>query len=132
MARVCEILVVEDEADLATVVRDLLSEEGYRVTVAASHATAGALLAVERFDVVLLDSPGAALGEAAWAAMARLRALAGDTPVVLFTAHHPALVGDVAAHGFAAVVHKPFDLEQLLAVVDRELPADCEAAPDAA
>jgi hypothetical protein len=37
MARECDILVVEDDAEIGMLVRDLLNMEGYRVTVAANY-----------------------------------------------------------------------------------------------
>jgi CheY-like chemotaxis protein len=82
--------------------------------------------------LVLLDTPGAPLTVAHWDAMDRLRLLAGATPVVLFTAHHDDLLGDHAARGFHGVIRKPFDVADLLAVVNLTVPDDCASALDAA
>ena len=132
MGRICEVLVVEDDDILGELVRDLLRGEGHRVTVARDYARALALLGHDSFDVVLLDSPGVPLHAAHWEAMGRVRERAGDTPIVLFTAHREADVADYAAHGFRAVVHKPFDVGDLLDAIERALPDDCEADPSAA
>lgn len=132
MARVCDILVVEDDPEIGTLVGDLLDMEGYRVTVAAHYHAAAAALAAGRFDVVLLDTPGAPLTAAHWDAMGRLRALAGDTPVVLFTAHGDNALDDHAARGFHGVIRKPFNLDDLLAVVNVIMPDDCAPESHAA
>lgn len=132
MAQVCEILVVEDDAYLGELVRDILGDEGYRVTAAADYPAAAAALTRQSFDFVLLDTPGAALTAGDWDRMARLRGLAGDTPMVLFTAHHQTEVADSAARGFHAVIHKPFGVDDLLAVVNRALPDECVAESKAA
>ncbi len=49
------ILVVDDEADIRELVRDILSEEGYAVDVAANAAEARAACARQAPDLVLLD-----------------------------------------------------------------------------
>ena len=132
MARVCDILVAEDDAEIGMLVRDLLGVEGYRVTVAADYQAAAAALAGRRFDLVLLDTPGASLTVARWEAMARLRALAGAAPVYLFTAHADRTLDDLAARGFHGAIRKPFDLDALVAVVSDLMPDDCAQGSDAA
>lgn len=42
--------------------------------------------------------------------------------MVLYTAHHGATVADLAAHGLREVPLKPFDLDELRAVVARLIP----------
>ena len=49
------ILLVEDDARLATMVADYLSEAGFRPTTTALGAEAGRLLRRESFDAVILD-----------------------------------------------------------------------------
>jgi len=49
------ILVVDDEADIRDLVREILTEEGYAVDVAANAAEARAACAQEAPDLVLLD-----------------------------------------------------------------------------
>ena len=49
------ILVVDDEADLAGLMRDMLEGAGYEVATAESGAVALALLDTARFDAVVSD-----------------------------------------------------------------------------
>ena len=49
------ILVVDDEADIRELVREILTEEGYEVEVASSAAEAKAACAAQAPDLVLLD-----------------------------------------------------------------------------
>ena len=127
MARPCDILVVEDNAEIGVLVNVLLDEEGYCVDVVADYHAATAKLGSARFDLVLLDTPGAPLTAAHWDAMAQLRELAGDTPVLLFTAHHDDTLTDHAARGFHGIIRKPFDLDTLVAAVNRAMPDECAA-----
>lgn len=110
------ILVVEDDEDTAAALRMLLADEGY-----ASITTPDvrkALLALDTHDpgLVLLDwSLDDGSGEAVLFA-ARGRAGAG-TPVVLMTGS-----SSLCAHAAKAadgILRKPFDVGELLQVVDR-------------
>lgn len=49
------VLVVDDEADIRALIQEILSDEGYRVTVAADANEARAARAADRFDLILLD-----------------------------------------------------------------------------
>ena len=50
-----QVLVVDDEADIRALISEILSEEGYGVTVAGNAAEARAAHGASRFDLVLLD-----------------------------------------------------------------------------
>ena len=49
------VLVVDDEADIRALIKDILSDENYGVTVAANAAEARAAREKRKFDLVLLD-----------------------------------------------------------------------------
>ena len=49
------ILVVDDEADIRSLVKEILTEEGYDVDVAANGAEARALRQKQHPDLILLD-----------------------------------------------------------------------------
>src|SRR5690606_37156625 len=49
------VLVVDDEADIRALIQEILTDENYRVTVAANAAEARASRKEHRFDLVLLD-----------------------------------------------------------------------------
>jgi len=50
-----KILVVDDEPDIRNVVKDILEDEGYLVTMAADADNARQLFSADDFDLVLLD-----------------------------------------------------------------------------
>ena len=118
------ILVVEDHAPAAEMVADFLGDEGYDVVAAVELPAAEAALAARRFDLVLCDSlrrSTTGLLTDRWAALERVRDLAGDAPVVLLTAYRPDYFADWRERGFAALLPKPFRLDELLATVRRHL-----------
>ena len=122
-----KVLVVEDDATILDLVRESLRGEGYRVAVAASFAQAVEALSHARFDLVLADALGAATTDPQadrWAILERVRDLAGYTPVVIFTAHRQSDFADFKERGFSDLLLKPFDLDDLLETVRRNLPGE--------
>jgi CheY-like chemotaxis protein len=87
------------------------------VAEALRHARVGLLLADAR-----LPGAGGVAGDR-WAAVERVRALAGAAPVVIVTAYRAEDFADYAARGFAGLLTKPFDLDELTATARRHLPA---------
>jgi DNA-binding NtrC family response regulator len=55
LARVPSVLIIDDDMDLASNVRDILQEEGYRVEVAHNSETAIRLCRQAAFDVAICD-----------------------------------------------------------------------------
>lgn len=120
MARGGRILLVEDNPEIAAIIGEFLGDEGYAVATAASVEQALDALAGARYDLVLADAlADLAPGGAHWAAVERIRDAAGETPIVICTAHDPARFDDFAARGFAGLIAKPFDLDDLLEPIGR-------------
>jgi two-component system OmpR family response regulator len=115
------ILVVDDDDTILALVRECLGDEGYRVVVASTEADALTALSAVRFALVLTDAfVGRSSGVLEyWPALERIRAAAGAAPVVVFSAHAERMFAGFMERGFNAVVHKPFDLDDLTAVVRR-------------
>jgi len=115
------ILVVDDEPDIRDLVREILEDEGYRVSVAENGSTARAAFANEPPDLVLLDIwmpdvDGITLLRE-WSAGGGLAC-----PVVVMSGHGTVETAIEAtrlgAHDF---VQKPISLARLLAVVTQAL-----------
>jgi two-component system response regulator MprA len=110
------ILVVEDDAEMAQVPVQGLEEEAYQVNLARDGATALAISRTTSFDVVLLDVmlPGVDGLEVA----RRLRARRADVGVLMLTARDtPADVVKGLDAGADDYLTKPFSFEELLARV---------------
>jgi two-component system response regulator QseB len=122
------ILVIEDDEAIAEVLHQVLSDEGYTVEHARSPQQARALLAAPdaaSWDLIISDASLARNGNPlAW--LNELRALTA-VPIVIVSAWPQALLADYAERGFAAVLEKPFDLDDLLAVVRRQASAPAGA-----
>jgi CheY-like chemotaxis protein len=145
-----KVMIVEDDPVLGDLVHGLLIDEGYTAWVVGAavlgRAEPGALeAAVGRLepDCVLLDGGGRKGYGASWAHAAWMHDRARPVPTVMFTSDVPATREARAsastrsqAAGFFAVLDKPFDLDELLATVDRavgqSVPFDTSPAADAA
>ena len=107
------ILVVEDDPDVATVVEEILTAEGYEVV---HTGAAGALrLAREgRPDVILLDYAMPDLDGAELSRRLRADPTTAAIPLILMSAHPRAARPRIPID---AELPKPFDLEALSTVV---------------
>ena len=111
------ILLVEDETHLAIGIKYNLEAEGYLVEVAGDGPTALAKLADTElaFDLVILDLM--LPGMSGYAVCGSLRGDGNDVPVLMLSARTLAedrIRGyDVGADSY---LHKPFDLDELLAM----------------
>ena len=120
------VLLVDDDADIADLVLAILTDHGYAVSTLV-HTTHDSLLAavgIQEPDCVLLDSSEGAEYGSSWAEAAKLATRARSIPTIMFTAHsldvreaRNAQSDRARAADFAAIVSKPFGLDELLASV---------------
>ena len=118
------LLVVDDEADLADLLRFVLEEAGYRVAVAGDGRAALRRLAEGGCDLVVSDVMMPFLDGAGLAAAMRADPALRDIPLVLMSAAHAA-AAQRAPH--AAFLLKPFDVSVILATVTRLIGPDGNA-----
>jgi DNA-binding NtrC family response regulator len=115
------ILVVDDEADIRGLVKEILSEEGYEVEVAADAAQARVARARHEPDLVLLDIwmpqvDGITLLRE-WSA-----SIVDGCPVVMMSGHGTVETAVEATRlGAFDFVEKPLSLAKLLRTVERAL-----------
>ena len=114
---IAPVLVVEDDDDTRGALIELLESEGYSVRAVADGASALAALRVERFrlmvmDLLLPDMDGYELRRRQLADPALAR-----VSVIVLTADSSARLDGVP------IVRKPFDIDDLLAVVRAEIDA---------
>ncbi len=111
-----QILVVEDEPRMASLLRTAFEEEGYRTTVVLDGALALEMTRVGTFDVIVLDVMIPRLD--GFSVARQLRQWGNQTPILMLTAKdgdRDAVRGlDCGADDYLT---KPFSLEVLLAHV---------------
>lgn len=122
------ILIVDDEEAISWSLRRAFERQGFRVGVAASAESAFAQAPALKPDVVILDVR--LPGMDGLSALAKMRELTHDAPVIVITAHGNLSTAVRAVEGGAFdYVAKPFDLAQIQAVVTRALASRPGDAP---
>jgi two-component system phosphate regulon response regulator PhoB len=112
------ILLVEDEAALAELVRYNLASQGFRATIASSGEEAELLVAEEQFDLIVLDWMLPGLSGIELCRRMRQREATRTIPILMLTAR-----GEEAdrvrglATGADDYVVKPFSMPEILARV---------------
>jgi len=114
------ILVVDDEPDVAAVVKDVLATAGHDVDTAMSGAVALQMIELTAYDLVFTD-----LGMpdmSGWDVAEKINTVKPGLTVALVTGWGTSLDEvDAARRGVSAVVHKPFEIDELLAIAHRLL-----------
>lgn len=107
------ILVIDDEQDIVEILEEALRAEGHEVETALSGEDGLKKAAVSRYDLVFTDLGMPDLS--GWDVAARLRDLRPPVPVVLVTGWGASIEeNEVREHEISAVVHKPFELRDLV------------------
>jgi CheY-like chemotaxis protein len=120
MAKLKNIMVVDDNPDIVTVVKTLLEGKGYKVQAACSGQEVFILLAKQKPDLIILDIMMPRMD--GLEVLTRLKSYSNTRliPVVLLTAKQPdeAIYGgyDIWADSY---ITKPFTNPQLLNVINR-------------
>ncbi len=110
------VLLVDDDQDLRDSIAELLRQRGYVVATAEDGHAALAVIAGNGMPcVVLLDLVMPVMD--GWKFLAAVQAdpHLSAIPIVIASAH----AATHAPSGIAGVLHKPFDLDELFAVVAR-------------
>lgn len=120
------VLIVEDDEAVSQVVTEVLTEAGYRPITVADHRQIAEM--VERWHprCVLLDGELTRSGESrSWRDAAAIHRAHPALPIVLFTGDAAVVAEARAARsyrsraaGFAAIIGKPFVMEELVATVN--------------
>lgn len=120
------VLCVDDDHSIGETVQAVLTDEGYDVTCLFEITDRALRRAIDelRPDCLLLDSSSRTDYGDSWGAAAWIRHLVRAVPVVMFSAHladsreaQANLTERAQEAGFAAVLLKPFSIDQLVEAV---------------
>jgi DNA-binding response OmpR family regulator len=111
------ILVTDDNKNIREFCRVALEEDGYRVVLASDGFEALQAFREETLNLVILDIGMPRMN--GLETLERLKAIAPEVPVILFTAHDGDCLRDRRGDLASACVEKSADLTELLRTVDR-------------
>ena len=118
MAKTKRVLVVDDESSIRDTLADAFAFEGYEVLTATNGAVALDLVRAHLPDVVVLDLMMPVMSGWQFLEACATEKLCAETPVLVMSASRR-LNEDASKLGFTAIIAKPFDLDVMLAAVDR-------------
>jgi CheY-like chemotaxis protein len=119
-ATAMKILIIDDEADMRSVVAGILETIGGLEAIMADGGAAGLALAkAQRPDAILLDLMMPGMDGLETLGHLKADAVTADIPVIMFTAQ--GVIDDLAytQAGAVAVFEKPFDPDDLISAVQR-------------
>jgi CheY-like chemotaxis protein len=113
-----KLLLIEDDADILEVVKEVLEEEGLSVHAVSSFTEGKQALTQNRYQLILTDFRTQMGND--WERLHELRGLAGATPMGVMSGwrleDH-----ELQRHGVSFLIRKPFSAEELFAIVARHL-----------
>jgi CheY-like chemotaxis protein len=112
------VLVVEDEFGIAELLRDLLSEEGYRVETAFDGKQALTQLARSKPDIVLMDFMMAGMNGADVLKTMAVTPTLKNIPVVMMSSLPETVISEKCT-AYAAFLRKPFRVHHVLDTIGR-------------
>jgi two-component system alkaline phosphatase synthesis response regulator PhoP len=112
-----KILIVEDEAALATTLKDRLRKEGYLVSTARDGVSGLDMASSEPFELIILDLM--LPGQSGLTICQKLRENGSHTPILMLTARRQTIDKVVGLRtGADDYLTKPFQMAELLARID--------------
>ena len=112
-----KILIVEDEAALATTLKDRLRKEGYLVSTARDGVSGLDMATSEPFELIILDLM--LPGQSGLTICQKLREHGSHTPILMLTARRQTIDKVIGLRtGADDYLTKPFQMAELLARID--------------
>ena len=122
------VLVVDDEFGIAELFEAILADEGHRVLMATNGKHGLEVLAEERADLVFLDYMMPVMNGATMLSELATHPDLWCIPVVMMSAMSEAGVAERCL-GYAAFIHKPFRIEQVITLTERFLGKPTDGCP---
>ena len=120
-----QILVVEDDEAIRGLVSEVLRDDGYDVGEAANGVEALQYVGGHKPDLIVLDLMMPVMD--GWTFVEECRREKGcrEVPIVVTSASHdlPRTADKLRAYGVRTCLAKPFDVDGLLALVERYAPS---------
>ncbi|HET7657469.1 MAG TPA: response regulator [Bacillales bacterium] len=117
-----KILIVDDQYGIRALLKEILQTAGYKTCEAANGVQALSIVEKEDPGLVLLDMK--IPGMNGLQILKRVKEKSKDTKVVIMTAYGELeMIEEAKAHGAITHFPKPFDIDEVLDFVKKELPS---------
>jgi DNA-binding response OmpR family regulator len=116
-----KILVVDDDLDILVVMEILLSMKGFEIEVTAKWENTFAKIESFKPDLILLDVLISGNDGRTLCKQLKSQPDTMQIPIIMFSAH-PSAAATMNEYGADDFIAKPFDVQDLLAKVNKQLP----------
>ena len=116
-----KILVVDDDLDILVVMEILLSMKGFEVDVTAKWENTFDKIETFKPDLILLDVLISGNDGRTLCKQLKSKSDTKHIPIIMFSAH-PSAAATINEYGADDFIAKPFDVNDLLAKVNKQLP----------
>src|SRR4051812_39325696 len=125
-----QVLVVEDDEAIRALVSEVLRDDGYRVYEAGNGVEALDVLQDVVPDLIVLDLMMPVMDGWTFVEECRRKHWCGEVPIVVTSAAHdlPRTADRLKPLGVRTCLAKPFDVDGLLALVERYAPPNALAS----
>ena len=115
-----EILIVDDNSDIRNIIKDLISDHGYKTRIAANFDQALSEIDKKLPDVAILDVKLDKGDNDGIELLSHIKTKNKDVPVIVISGHaNIEMAVKSLKHGAFEFIEKPFDQERLLNFVER-------------
>ena len=115
-----EILIVDDNADIRNILKELILDAGYKTRVAANYNQALTEINKKMPDVAILDVKLDKGDNDGIELLSHIKSKNNDVPVIIITGHaNVELAVSALKHGAFEFIEKPFDKTRLLNFIKR-------------
>ena len=115
-----EILIVDDNADIRNILKELILDAGYKTRVAANYNQALSEIDKKMPDVAILDVKLDKGDNDGIELLSHIKSKNNDVPVIIITGHaNVELAVSALKHGAFEFIEKPFDKTRLLNFIKR-------------
>jgi CheY-like chemotaxis protein len=111
------VLVVDDEFGVASLLEDVLTDEGHSVVIASNGRQALERVAAQRPDIILTDFMMPIMDGAALINALKADENTAQIPVVVMSSLPEAAIAE-RCRGYAVVVRKPFKIFSFIKIID--------------
>jgi len=115
-----KVLVIEDDEQTAELVRIFLSMNGYRIQIETSSTDIAGLLEVSNPDLLIIDYLLPFMNGGELCAIVKKDMNWKHLPVIIYSAY-PKVINSLGIYQCNAFLAKPFELDDLLNLVERSL-----------
>ena len=115
-----KILIADDDSAIATMISTALSDIGYEVSMVFDGAQAVKKVGGEKFDLAIIDIQMPVMDGIT--ALGEIKKIDPDIEVIIATGHGTmGTAVESMRHGAFDYIHKPFEITDLFAVVEKAL-----------